>query len=455
MTASSIELRRSQPTSPDIGGLTGSEEEAIGRHEFSLPRVDGGKDAWLFLAACFTVEALTWGFPFAFGVFQDYYSTHEPFAGSSQIAVIGTCAMGIMYLGLPFVMLVQRLYPKQTRWSPIIGLFIMCVALAASSFSQNTTHLIATQGVVYAIGGSISYCPCILYMDEWFVKRKGFAYGVMWSGTGLAGFALPLLFEALLGRYGFRTTLRVWSLALFILTLPLAYFIRPRLPYSATRHVNPLKLSFTFSRTFMLHQSANICQSLGFFMPTIYLPSYARAALGVSTVKSALTVLLVNVASVFGCVAMGLLTDKIDVTTCFMLSAVGAGIGTFLLWGFSSNLPVLYIFCIVYGFFAGSYTTAWPGIMRQVTSGKDSRENTRTGSGSSFDPAMVLGVLSAGRGIGNLVSGPLSAVLLRGMPWQGQAAGGYGTGYGTLIVFTGTTALAGGATYLWKRVGWM
>ena len=29
--------------------------------EFSLPRADGGKDAWLFLAACFVVEALVWG----------------------------------------------------------------------------------------------------------------------------------------------------------------------------------------------------------------------------------------------------------------------------------------------------------------------------------------------------------------------------------------------------------
>ncbi len=32
-----------------------------GQHGFSLPRVDGGKDAWLFLAGCFTVEALVWG----------------------------------------------------------------------------------------------------------------------------------------------------------------------------------------------------------------------------------------------------------------------------------------------------------------------------------------------------------------------------------------------------------
>ena len=32
-----------------------------GQHEFSLPPADGGRDAWLFLAACFVVEALVWG----------------------------------------------------------------------------------------------------------------------------------------------------------------------------------------------------------------------------------------------------------------------------------------------------------------------------------------------------------------------------------------------------------
>ena len=31
------------------------------RQEFSLPRADGGKDAWLFLAGCFMIEALVWG----------------------------------------------------------------------------------------------------------------------------------------------------------------------------------------------------------------------------------------------------------------------------------------------------------------------------------------------------------------------------------------------------------
>jgi len=30
-------------------------------HAFSLPQADGGKQAWLFLGACFIVEALVWG----------------------------------------------------------------------------------------------------------------------------------------------------------------------------------------------------------------------------------------------------------------------------------------------------------------------------------------------------------------------------------------------------------
>ena len=32
-----------------------------GRDLQSLPRVDGGKQAWLFLSSCFMLEALVWG----------------------------------------------------------------------------------------------------------------------------------------------------------------------------------------------------------------------------------------------------------------------------------------------------------------------------------------------------------------------------------------------------------
>ncbi|KAI4275645.1 MAG: hypothetical protein LQ337_003076 [Flavoplaca oasis] len=411
--------------------------------ESTLPPVDGGKDAWLFLAACFVVEALVWGFPFSYGVFQEYYSTHEPFQGSGNIAVIGTCAMGIMYLDLPIVFGLLRRWPKYQRLSTTGGLITMCLALGMSSLSNNTTHLIITQGVFYAIGGSFAYSPCILFIDEWFNKRKGLAYGIMWAGTGLTGAILPLVMEWLLSTYGFRTTLRVWSVSLFLLTGPLLYFIKPRIPNTPSHSPHARDFAFILTSTFGIMQACNVIEALGFFLPTIYLPTFART-LGASRTLGALTVILFNVASVFGCVLMGAVVDKWHVTNCILISTIGSTIGVFVIWGFSISLPPLYIFSLIYGLFAGSFTSTWPGIMRDV---KKKRDNA--------DPSMIFACLAAGRGVGNVASGPLSEALIHGFPWRGSAGFAYGSGYGALIVFTGLTAFFGGSSILGRRVGWL
>lgn len=85
-----------------------------------------------------------------------------------------------MYLDLPIIFAVLQIWPRFRPYCTGVGLFIMCLALALSSFATTTTHLIASQGIFYAIGGSLAYSPCIIYMDEWFVKRKGLAFGIMW-----------------------------------------------------------------------------------------------------------------------------------------------------------------------------------------------------------------------------------------------------------------------------------
>ena len=87
------------------------DESSVVHHQYSLPPADKGRDAWLFLVAAFIMEALVWGmllvqftssrygltgytgFLYSFGVFQDYYQSHLPFARSSNTATIGTCAM--------------------------------------------------------------------------------------------------------------------------------------------------------------------------------------------------------------------------------------------------------------------------------------------------------------------------------------------------------------------------
>lgn len=179
----------------------------------ALPRVDGGKDAWLALAGCFVLEGLVWGFPFAFGVFQRYYRAHEPFnKDPSGIAAISTTASGLMFLSSPLVALVIQRYPHIRRPASFVGLGVTVLSLIAASFAKNTVTLLATQGVMYAVGGLTLYFPAMYVIDEWFVARKGLAFGVVWTGTGVSGAIVPFLLEWLLSSYGFRTALRVWAI---------------------------------------------------------------------------------------------------------------------------------------------------------------------------------------------------------------------------------------------------
>jgi len=78
------------------------------------------------------------------------------------------------------------LYPAYKKWpnlantSKWVGIPIMSAGLIAASFANDVNQLIANQGVIYAIGGSIVYFPALLFVDEWFIQRKGLAFGVLW-----------------------------------------------------------------------------------------------------------------------------------------------------------------------------------------------------------------------------------------------------------------------------------
>jgi MFS family permease len=186
-----------------------------------------------------------------------------------------------------------------------------------------------------------------------------------------------------------------------------------------------------------------IMESLGYFIPSIYLPTFARS-IGLSPSMGTLLVALVNAASVPSTIILGMLIDRFHVTTVILLSTVGAVISVFLFWGCSDTLPLLIVFSILYGLSAGGFVSTNAGVIKAV---KSLDENN--------DVGMLIGLLSAGRGIGAVVSGPLSEALLTLKPWQGDVGLGYGTGYGGLIVFTGITAALGGASFLGRSLGWM
>lgn len=382
------------------------------------------------------------GYPLAFGVFQEYYVLHGDIEGSAgSIATIGTSLTGIMYLMMPLTFTLLTRYPRLRPYCGPLGLAIAIGSLILSSFATKVWQLIATQGVLCAIGSGLLFSPTTLYLDEWFVAKKGVAYGIMWAGKSVAGVVLPFIMSALLERFGARATLQAWAVTLFILTAPLLFFLKPRIPLSQRAVISQRPISWKFLKhsTFWMLQLGVFFQSLGYFIPNTYLASYSHA-IGLSDITGTIMISIFNFTSIPGGIVIGMMGDRVPAATNIMISSLGSTLAVFFLWGFSSHVALLTIFTIIYGFFAGGFSSTWSGILQELK-----RED------ESVDTGLVFGLLLGGRGLGNTISGPISGALLQDA-WSTVGGSGYTTEYGPLILFTGATALFGGWGWMWKHL---
>ncbi|OSS54394.1 hypothetical protein B5807_01084 [Epicoccum nigrum] len=413
--------------------------------QVSLPPTDRGREAWLVLAGCSLIQIPVWGYSIAFGVFQEYYGSHpDKLDGeSSNVAVIGTTMTGIMYLISPFTFTIMTRWPRLRRWFGPLGLLLTAVGFLMSSFATNVWQLIATQGVICALGCGLLFTPTTLYLDEWFVERKGLAYGVMWAGKSAAGVGVPFAMEACLQKFGPSVTLQAWSVTTVLLSAPLLYFLKPRIPLSQSATVRRISLNFIHLPAFWMLQIGNILQSLGYFLPYTYLSTYAVQQLHVSSTMATALLVLINVTSIPGGIVIGGLGDHLHITTTILISTLGSALAVFLFWGFSSQTALLAVFSITYGFFAGGFSSTWSGVLQELKS-----------QSPALDTGFIFGLLAGGRGIGNVISGPLSVALVTSNGWMKDGKDwGYSGQYGGVILFTGVTALLGGWGAL-GRVKW-
>ncbi|KAF5649375.1 monocarboxylate transporter 8 [Fusarium sp. NRRL 52700] len=440
-TAYAMESLQEQRCGTDSPPDTERQEDVSQSPTDSLPPTDRGKDAYLTLMCCTMAQLPIWGYSVSFGIFQEYYSRPgSPIstASSGTIATIGALQQGVMYLMMPFAFLILTRYPRLRHLCGPLGLAVTVTSLTVSAFVNTIAGLIATQGALYSIGCGLLFCPISHYMNEWFVERKGMALGVMWAGKSGTGIAMPFVFDALLRRIGLRATLLAWAGASAAMTLPTLFFIKPRIPLHTQAHVQPLSFRFLRHTSFWMMQAGVIIQSLGYLMPSTYLASYA-SSIGLPSITGPIFIALFSVAAVPGGIVHGMLGDKFSATKSVTIASVGSALPIWLLWGLSLDLANLVVFVIVYGFFAGGFSSTWSNMSTEIQ--KDD---------SAADSALIFGMLMGGRGIGFVTAGPLSGALLQAKAHLSNEALGYATQYGPMIICTGVTAVFGAWAPMWK-----
>ncbi|KIM26701.1 hypothetical protein M408DRAFT_16862 [Serendipita vermifera MAFF 305830] len=458
---SSSTIFTTNKTIPPVEEVFSSSKDAsqidINRNTSELAPVDGGFGAWSFLLAAFLVENIVWGFPNAFGVFLDAYLKDPEYTSQPNaqllLPLIGTLTSGIIYCSGPFTYPLIYRYPQHCRKSMWFGALLCWASLFGASYTTNVVNLILFQGVLYAIGGTLLYNPCLLYMSEWFVARRGLANGVISAGTATGGLILPLILPGLLDRFGTSASLRILAIAFAVLLLPVLPFLRGRLPHSRVR--GPVARSTTatghwewvkYTRIQMLF-IVNTLQGFGYFVPVIWLPTFA-SDLNLSATKSSLTLALLNGASVVSRLVVGQLSDVIDPWLLALATLIGTCLSTFVLWGvLSYSFTGLIAFGLAYGSLAGGWSSIWTGFMRDFP--RDDPQVATT----------IIGYLMLSRGLGNILSTPISTALSRPHPEGFVSAHlGFDVGGGrfeNVIVYAGTcfagAALIAGIAWIVER----
>ncbi|KAI1419037.1 major facilitator superfamily domain-containing protein [Xylaria sp. FL1777] len=409
-----------------------------------------------------------WGFSMSYGVFQEYYMNHWTLSGSKSVTgVIGTTSNGVLYLSIPFLSAAfSRRWAAHRQTAAAAGAALAALSFVLSSFSSQVWHLVATQGVLAALGCALVYSPTTLSLGEWFTSsssaaaggknHRAVAYGVTLSCKNVVGSFMPFLARALLENYGFRVALRIWaavalgSSLLCIVLIPThpSTLATPSGEEEAYRRRN-IPWHFLRHRTFYIYAVAIILQSAGYGLPQTYLPTYAREITGLSQTSATLLLTVFNVPGILASSLFGYLSDNryfpLSATTVTAISALSSSLAAFLLWGLTSqgSLALLLLFSATFGFFAGGYSATWGGVINEL-------ESEAAQWNEAVDAGMLYGLLNGARGIGYVSGGLVSVPLLKAGNGVSIGEFGYASTYGPLILFTGLSSVFGGWGILWR-----
>ena len=246
---------------------------------------------------------------------------------------------------------------------------------------------------------------------------------------------MPFAIEALLARYGYKTTLRAIAVGLAVCTGPLIPLLKGRLPHSTSGALGRTDWSFLRVPLFWIYSLSNLAMGLGYFFPSLYLPSHAVAC-GLSARQGALLLALMSISQVLGQLAFGWLSDgRVSINNLATASTVPAAIAAYVAWGLASSFAVLAIFAIIYGFFGAGYTATWG----------------RMGTSVSSEPNAAFtafGLLNFGKGVGNVLAGPIGGALVR--PIFRKSA--YGVlRYEDVVLFTGSCMVVSAASVVFYQ----
>lgn len=110
-----------------------------------------------------------------------------------------------------------------------LGVAVMAAGLLLAPLARSPWHLYATLGVLVG-GGSVAlgYTGQAQFLPSWFVRRRGLAMSIAFSGVGIGSIIVLPLMQSIIARSGWRTACIALGLAVLLIAAPLNVLLRRR-----------------------------------------------------------------------------------------------------------------------------------------------------------------------------------------------------------------------------------
>jgi len=139
---------------------------------------------------------------------------------AGSLAWFGTAAGGI---------LMGRIAERYgIRSTVMVGAVMICVGLFISTLGQPWQLWLGHGLFIGLLGNGGLNAPLYVYVSRWFDRRRGSALALISSGSYLAGFVWPTVFERAIANFGWRWTMVAYGVFQLVAILPLAIiYLRP------------------------------------------------------------------------------------------------------------------------------------------------------------------------------------------------------------------------------------
>lgn len=222
---------------------------------------------------------------------------------------------------------------------------------------------------VIGFGTAASFGPLIADVSHWFLRRRGIAVAITASGNYLSGAVWPMLLAGVLAERGWQAVYLTLAVVTVALVLPLALFLRRRVPEEATAHADSASSlragSAGFSpRTLQyLLGLAGIGCCVAMAMPQVHIVSYC-VDLGFGPVVGAEMLSLMLLGGVASRLVSGLLADRLGGVRTLLIGSALQCLALFLYLP-SGGLVSLYVVSLIFGLSQGGIVPSYALIVRE------------------------------------------------------------------------------------------